>query len=510
MSGLLTLSAATPSLVKEMQTANAFQDGKKNIIIIIFDAFSAYHLSLLGYERKTTPNIARLAERAVVYHNHYAGGSYSTPGTASLFTSVYPWKHRAFKFYSGVSEEYSRKSVFNAFDGYYRIAYSHNPLVNSLLDQFASSIEEYIPLEQFLLTSEGLLHSLFRGDNDTATVGWSREIKKEEGYSYSLFLADVYKKYMQSKIQKYALLFPRGLPSVLGNNYFLLEDALDALGKRLIEIPKPFLGYFHLMPPHQPYNTQQEFYHFFKNDGLKRVYKPKDLLAERHGMEHQILMRRRQEYDEFILYVDREFGKFMDRMESSGLLENTWIALTSDHGELFERGVLGHMTEILYQPLIRVPLFIFEPGRKNRVDVHSKTVAVDILPTLMHVTGAQAPSWTDGIVMPPYAADTAGNERNLYVMQSKETEGNAAIKEGTFILIKGQYKLMYFFGYETLEGQERVELYDVEQDPEELNNLYLTHQDIGKPMLDELKTKLEQMNKPYLAKYENARKVDVV
>jgi hypothetical protein len=62
-------------------------------------------------------------------------------------------------------------------------------------------------------------------------------------------------------------------------------------------------------------------------------------------------------------------------------------------------------------------------------------------------------------------------------------------------MIKGQYKLMYFFGYEKLGGQERVELYDVEQDREEMNNLYPANKNIGKTMLDELKAKIDDLNK---------------
>ena len=53
-----------------------------NFIIMVFDTFSARHLPLSGYPRDTTPNISRLAERATVFHNHYAGGNYTTPGTA--------------------------------------------------------------------------------------------------------------------------------------------------------------------------------------------------------------------------------------------------------------------------------------------------------------------------------------------------------------------------------------------------------------------------------------------
>jgi membrane-anchored protein YejM (alkaline phosphatase superfamily) len=361
----------------------------------------AYHLSLHGYGRETTPNIARLAERAIVYHNHFSGGSYSTPGTASLLTGAHPWNHRAFKYYSTVSDDFAKKTIFNAFDDYYRIAYSHNPLVTKLLDQFSLNLENYIPLEQFVVTNESLINSLFRDDTDIATVSWSRTMNKEEGYSYSMFISELYKEYLKTKIKKYEPFFPLGLPRILNDSFFLLEDAIDAIGRQLIDIPKPFLGYFHFFPPHQPYHTHKDFYNFFEKDNLPWIRKKEDLFGRDDGP--QFLIRRRQQYDEFILYIDREFGKLVDRLESSGLLEDTWIVFTSDHGELFERGILGHTTEVLYQPVVRIPLIVFEPGRKTRTDVYTKTSAVDVLPTLLHVTGGQAPDWTEGVVLPPFS-----------------------------------------------------------------------------------------------------------
>jgi arylsulfatase A-like enzyme len=66
-----------------------------NVIIILFDALCAFNLSAYGYPRQTSPNMERFASRATVYHNHHSAGNYTTPSTASLFTSTYPWTHRA-------------------------------------------------------------------------------------------------------------------------------------------------------------------------------------------------------------------------------------------------------------------------------------------------------------------------------------------------------------------------------------------------------------------------------
>jgi len=226
------------------------------------------------------------------------------------------------------------------------------------------------------------------------------------------------------------------------------------------------------------------------------VAKPEDVFTQK--LSSRFLQLRRREYDEFILYVDREFGKFFDRLESSGLLENTWLVLTSDHGELFERGIRGHLTPVLYHPVIRIPLLIFEPGRKARTDVYTPTSAIDLLPTLLNVTGGQPADWPEGGLMPPFSGQPPDAKRSIYVMQAKDTKKTTPLTRATLTLIREPYKLQYFFGYEQLGGRERVELYDLAQDPEELTDLYTAESAIGKEMLAELKAKLAEMNAPFV------------
>ena len=67
-----------------LSSADLQNSSKPSILIFVFDAMSARHLSLYGYERETTPNLKTFAERASVYHNHYSGGNFTTTGTASI------------------------------------------------------------------------------------------------------------------------------------------------------------------------------------------------------------------------------------------------------------------------------------------------------------------------------------------------------------------------------------------------------------------------------------------
>ncbi len=512
LAGLLPISIAAPRILGSLDALGGIQSNPQNIIVIVFDAWSAYHMSLNGYQRETTPNIAKLADRAVVYHNNYAGGNFTTPGTASILTGALPWSHRAFQPGGRVDEAFVGKNLFSAFENYHRITYSHNLWANILLRQFRDNLDVYIPKGKYFLTeddadsnpgiflsSNNIIQTLFGNDEDIALVSWIRAMEKqEEGYAYSLFLSPLYEEYknwyQETKFAEQKALFPRGIPKD-DYDYFLLEHAIDGLGGLLVTAPQPFMGYFHFWPPHAPYSTHRDFYQRFYEDGYKPPVKPVDLFGDEGPKT-----KNRTEYDEYILYVDREFGRFYNHLEENGLLENTWIVLTSDHGELFERGIEGHRTPVLYEPVVRVPLMIFEPGRGSRTDVYANTSSVDLLPTLLHVTGQKPIDWTDGVVLPPYASDKTVQDRSVFVVQAEKSEQFGPLTIATLAIRNGDYKLMYFFGYEELGiGGERIELYNIKEDPEELNNLYDAEKEIGQELLDELKTKLKEMNAPYLS-----------
>ncbi|HVN16182.1 MAG TPA: sulfatase-like hydrolase/transferase [Anaerolineales bacterium] len=503
LAGLTPLSFTAPRFVK-----GALQTGQKNVLVVVFDAFTASNMSLYGYLRETTPNLTRLAERAIVYHNHYAGGNFTTPGTASLLTGTLPWTHRAFTLNTMVDVSFARKTIFHAFENYYRIAYSHNNVVNTLLDQFKADLDEFVPRAKLYLTNDGFVDTAFNRDDDIATVSWARILKKgDAGYAYSLFLSQIYELLRGNQLQNIKSRFPRGIPGTNGDNFFLLEHAIDWVGSRLKNIPQPFMGYFHFLPPHYPYRTREDFYGRFRNDGFKPTNKPSDIFSLDNSPEasmahpnNEILREDRENYDEFILYIDSEFGRLFNSLESSGLLENTIVVVTSDHGELFERGIEGHSTAVLFQPVVHVPLLIFDPGRTSRLDVYSNTSVVDVIPTLLHLTGQNPIDWSEGgVVLPPFAGTSLDPNRNLFTVQARGTDPRSTITQATVMLVKGHYKLTYYFGYKRLElAKERIELYDLEADPEELNNLYTPQNEIGAELLSELKSKLARMNQPYL------------
>jgi arylsulfatase A-like enzyme len=497
LAGFLPLSLAVPRWLGDLPAAA----GQQNVIVVVFDAFSALDVSLYGYQRETTPNLNRLAKRAIVYHNHYAGSNFTTPGTASLLTGTLPWTHRALQPKDPVARPFVRQNIFSVFHDYFRLAYTHNGWANILLEQFESQMNEHVPWKSLFLGSyDAFVDSLFSRDQDIASVSWTRNLDlQEDGYAYSLFFSHLYETLLAGSYRDLKREFPRGLPSTGDvGSYFLLEKAIDWIGQRLIHVPQPFFGYFHLLPPHGPYNTELEFFDHFRGDGLKAPDKPPDVFTEQ--VSDETLLKRRTQYDEFILYVDREFGRFYDALEANGLLDNTWVVLTSDHGEMFERGISAHSTNALYQPVIRIPLLIFEPGRTSGVDIRASTSAADVLPTLAHVTGHPAPAWTEGMILPPFGNEALDPNRHIYVVRAAKNPENKPLTSASTLLVKGKYKLLYFFGYPDRGVDELVKLYDLEADPEELSDLSSAEKDLTAGMLGELKSRLDEVNRPYRKK----------
>lgn len=447
----------------------ALRGDPPNIILLILDAMTARNLSLYGYRRKTTPNFERFAGRANVYHAHYAGGNFTSPGTASILTGTYPWTHRAINMSSSAAPSFSERNIFTLIGGrYFRLAYTQNVWVNYILNAFAHSLDAYLPPGQFG-AAEQILGSAFPHDLNAAYRAYDDFMTSNSDTPASLLFGTFERLLFRreaSIAQNAARDYPYGLPRI--SNYpilFRLNDVFDGIRHLIENLPQPFMAYLHLWPPHSPYRPTSEFLEYFK-DGWKPIKKPPHPLG--NGIPQSTLNKRRLDYDRYIANADAEFGALMDAWEQSGILDTSYVIVASDHGESFERGVDTHITPLLYETLIHVPLIISSPGQTSRRDYFTPTSNVDLLPTILHLTGAEIPSWTEGRLLP----GLGGSEdpaRGIYAVEAKTNSAFRPLTRATFMLRKGKDKLIYntFYGHRP----EAFELYDLERDPEEMTNL---------------------------------------
>lgn len=476
---------------------------KPNVLIILLDALSARHLSLHGYPRHTSPSLEKFAGRATVYHSHYSAGNFTTPGTASMLTGLLPWSHRAINIFGLVKRNRVPENLFRQIgNGYHKIAFTQNMLAELLLRQFGNDLDLHLPFTYSSL--ETTTSPLSRGTESDPVLSFyaygdylstRRDNDGPLAGSPLLGLFDLLKQAGETRKMED---FPFGAPS---NGYYTYTNK-DTFSNVLQELERaellenPFFGYFHLWTPHEPYNSRKEFVGKFKKDGYEPVSKPEHALTDMHRPEKGLL-RLRQSYDEYIADVDADLGVFLDDLERKGILDTTYVIITSDHGQLFERGETGHNTALMYDSVIHIPLLISAPGQSQRKDVHAPTSNTDLLPTLVSLADQEPSLGAEGKLLPEFGG-MEDWDRSVFSMVAKTNSAFAPIKIASVSMLKGTKKLIYYMGYGDFDKVS--ELYDLENDPDEMTDLASVDVPTASRMRDELLATLEEANRPFEGK----------
>jgi len=495
-------AAASWTTARFLPASFSNSNSRPNIIFIVTDTTSATNLSLYGYPRQTTPTLEKFAGRATVYHSHYSGGSFTTAGTATLLTGMYPWSHRAINQMGLVDQKIVGENVFDLIgDGYYRFAFTQNMAADVLLGQFYRDINQHLPTTSFSVRPDTLMGDRFK---DTAIAlnaydDFLFDMKNDPGIPGSLLLGLAYKAFHLRREESYRYgyaTYPLGLPIRKDVSLaFLNETVYDGLKSEVSDLWKqhsPFFAYFHLWSPHEPYAPNKAFMNLFKKDTFKPIDKPVALMNS--GISTSELNTQRLYYDRYIANVDDEIGKLLDFIEQAGLFENSYIIYTSDHGQMHERGIFGHVNPYLYEPLIHIPLMISAPGQNVRHDIYTHTSSTDVLPTLANIAGREMPAGGVGRILPDLGG-TEDNGRSIFSVEAKTNSAFAPLTNTTIAMIKGDYKLIYYKGY---DGYDDVfELYNLSEDIEEMQNLISKNPSNLASLKDELLQSLAAANRPY-------------
>lgn len=174
------------------------------------------------------------------------------------------------------------------------------------------------------------------------------------------------------------------------------------------------------------------------------------------------LTRTRERYRLEVEYVDREIGRLLDVLESSGRLDDTVVVMTSDHGEsLGDHDLLGHIHQ-LYNSLIRVPLIVVAPGvARQGQRVSSAVRHVDLRPTVLSLLGVEDPDPGIGVDFGQLLGGPEASQGQAHLSMTLPPLARTDLRS----LIVGLHKLI------RNEGTGEIELYDLELDPDELVNL---------------------------------------
>jgi len=480
--------------------SSLYSDGSSpNIIIILFDAMSAHNLSLYGYPRNTSPNISRFAEQSTVYHRHYSGGNFTTPGTACMMTGMFQWKHRAFSIGGLIRANLVSNNPFKLLgDDYFRLMFAQNLYADRIVAQFYADIDRFLPMTSYSFRDDNLVMDFVGKDRYMASVAFDEFLLPlQNGIPASSVLGYLYKSLNLRTIFRHENHpdYPRGVPEAENFFNFLNEEVYQGIFREIIRLEngtKPYFSYFHLYSPHAPYKPGREFWKLFDGDGYRPPHKP--LHPYTPQFSDADLLDKRLRYDQQIAHVDAEFGRLIEQLDASGVLEDSYVIVTSDHGELFERGFFGHSGPLLYEPVVKIPLLIHSPGQTTRQDVHAMTNNIDLLPTMLSFADREIPANLDGQVLPGFGG-IVNTERPLFSMNAIENSEFLPLTKAAICMHKGQYKLIAYLGYDDMENA--YELYDLEEDPDELQNLAMNDSPIFSELREEFQEHLAAANQPY-------------
>ena len=203
----------------------------------------------------------------------------------------------------------------------------------------------------------------------------------------------------------------------------------------ILEKKRKFFEWFHLMDPHDLYQTHEK-------DGIEPLGK-----------------KPRDRYDNEVQFTDVQIGKILDHVKAQPYADKIAILISSDHGEAFgEHGRTRHAFE-LWQSLVRVPLMLCLPGAApQRIDVPRS--GIDIGPTVLELLGVPASDALSGKSLVAEAYGTAKPEERDVVLDLARTSTNGQRRA----LIHGKHKIIQFDGSIT-------KTFDLEADPEEAHEL---------------------------------------
>jgi arylsulfatase A-like enzyme len=374
---LFTLLLLFSTIIWLSNTAVSLAEPKEetqpNIVFIVVDALRADHVSSYGYHRQTTPNVdAWVAEKGTLFTDVTAASSWTNPSNGALLTSHIP----------------------------------------SSIDTVWSDMDRRIPAEEMMLAE-------YLQDAGYYTAGFVGNWWMQARFGYDQGF-DAYGKTVGPNLTR---------ASTLND---LATEWLDQNLEDINDDGQPLFLFLYYMDPHTwydpppPYDTKYDT--TYTGTLTAEVYGhghdvvAGEMVPSQRDIEHLIAL-----YDGEISYWDFYLGEMFKQLEASGVLDNSIVIITSDHGQMFgEHGKWVHRNS-LYEEVLRVPLLISYPGTVTAGQVFTTPVnMMDITPTLLDMVDLAVPSHMDGeSLLPLMQGAAAPEDRSIISEMAGETDPNS-------------------------------------------------------------------------------------
>ncbi|HEX9792718.1 MAG TPA: sulfatase [Planctomycetota bacterium] len=442
LASVLFLGLATVAGAQEPQTEAA--RAKPQILFYLIDTCRADQLGFYGQERDTTPFLDALAEKSVVFERCYSQGPWTKPSMASLLTSHYPSETGMHAMFARLDDDWLTMPEALRDAGWHTAGFSANPIMGAW-SNYAQGFDEFV--ESITLNNADPIHNA------------------------------------------------SGSAQILG----------DAVLRRLAHpLPRPTFLYMHAVDPHEEYAPAPEFLAMFADPEREPSYRewwslllqtrpdvPGNHLTEANfdmaGVDPgEFVDYGRDLYDADVRATDHQIERLWKRLQDDGWDDNTVVVVTADHGEeFFEHGGTSHAYSV-YNELLHVPLLIYAPGRlPGGLRISGPVRSIDVYPTLMALLGVDIPEGLRGrnllpVIEAAAAGDDPGPAPAVFSELSEDPFGRHA-DSGSGIamaVIEGRWKFILQLRSPSGREMPRKQLFDLEADSGETNNLAAEHPEL--------------------------------
>jgi arylsulfatase A-like enzyme len=438
--------------------------GSPNILLIVLDSVAAGHLSTHGYDRATSTTLVELAGRGIRFDSARAASSWTLPSHATMFTGR--WLHElSVGWLTPLDRTRPTLAEFLRDRGYATAGFVANTSYcgsDSGLARGFTHYRDFIFPELTALKLGVLVHR--------AQDGFRTIVNPMEDWLRSAGLLPFLERLWQS------LVADRKGAAVVNC------ELLDWLSNRP-QPERPFFVFLNYFDAHFPYQLPPGRLHRF---GVEPTGNSQRFLIEhwweldKKRLSPERVVFAADSYDDCIADLDEQLGILVDELDRRGILDRTWLIITSDHGESFgeHAGIFCHGTS-LYDTELHVPLVVVPPkGRAAKQAVEEPVSLRDLAATVVDLAGLEA-----GAPFP------GGSLRRFWNQTSptgpvKRPVGSPALAEvapnNTFnrdfwgvpeqLPPLGAFKDKVW-SYIRQEGDVREELFRLREDPQERRNL---------------------------------------
>jgi arylsulfatase A-like enzyme len=446
----------------------------QNVLLVVLDTVRADALSLYGYDRDTSPNLARLARGGVRFDQANATASWTLPSHGSMFTGRWPHELSAGG-YSPLDATYPTLAEVLGTRGYVTGGFVANSNFGHADYGLARGFLHY---EDIPVSPVEILRSTRMGERILKIIDVGR-------YKLSAILGDALFVRVFGDDPRVSLMGERRKDAARIN-----RDAMDWMSAHR---GRPFFVFLNYCDTHDPYIPPRGA---DKHFGRKPASpSERALMRDWLGLDNaqrtpSTIKLMRDGYDDCMAYLDDQLGRLFNELETTGLLENTLVLITSDHGEHFgeHAGIFVH-GKTLYGQEIRVPLLVIAPRRVPSGKVVSEPVSLRDLPaTVVDLLGPGPESPFPGRSLarfwdPGAAADASPAGAVLSEVRREGSPWDPPAKYSRSVAIGD---MVYI---ENAKGEQ--ELFNITVDPAEAHNLAGSAD--ARPTVERLRAALERL-----------------